>query len=105
MAQYKNQLTMTLQDAILSIDKRCGRSSVKLEELYEDINNIRQLLPQVVQFYEQKLIEGKYVADHLAEAKDHITKLEELLSHHVAADQIPPRPKNLLPAEAPKTQK
>lgn len=105
MAQNQNQFTMTLQDAIVSLDKKCGRDIIKLEELFEDMNNIRQMIPQIVGFYEQKLIEGKYVADQLADAKNHVAKLEELLGHHITADQIPERPKSLLPPEPPKTQK
>lgn len=71
---------MSLQDAIGMMDKTFTRSRVKIEEIMEDLGGLQQMLPQVVQFYEQKLLENKKVTEELnIQKNDAVKYVEDLI--------------------------
>lgn len=108
MAAVNNQ--MTVNDALAVFDKTFNRSYVKMEEIMEDIGGLRQMFPQLIQHFDQRLMEGKVMLDRaLNDAKlyqEYIDKLIRALhEHNIRIPDIPQgMPQKEQPTEQPQTQ-
>ena len=85
---------MSLNDALNVMDKTFTRSRVKIEEIMEDLGGLQQMLPQVVQFYEAKILENKKVIDEINKQKtdiiDYVEQLIRILHEHNLSIPAPP---------------